>query len=66
MTHPAISLAPYQSLWEIMNAEKAQLKTIWRNWHKEKSKRHLKKGSAPGLVISEAHSSRLALQYIPS
>jgi hypothetical protein len=36
--HPAISVASHQSMWEISNAEKSMLKTIWNNHHKQKLK----------------------------
>lgn len=62
--HPAISLQPYESLWQITNVEKSQLKEIWNNRHKHKKTRKSKKKNAPGLIISEAHSSCLTLRDV--
>jgi hypothetical protein len=62
--HPAVSSAPHESSWQISNAEKGQLKELWNNCHKHKKTHKSKKSNAPGLVISEAHSSRLALWHV--
>jgi hypothetical protein len=62
--HPAISKTPYENLWQISNAEKSLLKEVWANRHKEKKSRKSKIKNMPGLVISEAHSSRLALRQV--
>jgi hypothetical protein len=60
--HPVISLTPHQSLWQITNAEKSLLKEVWGNRNKQKKTRKSKGKITPGLVISEAHSSRLTLR----
>jgi hypothetical protein len=62
--HPAISLTPHESLWQIKNVERSQLKEIWTNRHKQKKKRKSKTTGELGLIISEAHSSCLALWYV--
>ncbi|KAF8221652.1 hypothetical protein L208DRAFT_1530560, partial [Tricholoma matsutake] len=59
--HPAILLPPYKSLWQIKNAKKSQLKEMWNNHHKHKKMQKSKKQNTSGLIISEAHSSRLTL-----
>jgi hypothetical protein len=62
--HPAISITPYNTLWQITNAEKSLLKEIWNNRHKQKKARKSRKKNSSGLEISEAHSSRLALRRV--
>ncbi|KAF8054223.1 hypothetical protein FPV67DRAFT_1763516 [Lyophyllum atratum] len=59
--HPTVSLRPYESMYMISNSEKVQLKQIWLNRKKSKVSRK-RKGKQVELAISEAHSSRLALQ----
>lgn len=64
--HPTIPITN-ESHWQISNAEKWMLKDIWDNRHKEKKARKSKKYIMPSsLVISEAHSSHLTLQSVPS
>jgi hypothetical protein len=62
--HPAISLTRHQSLWQITNAEKSLIKEVWTNRHRLKKTRKSKGKGPPGLIISEAHSSRLALRQV--
>lgn len=61
--HREISnLVPYEHLWKISEAEKAQLKAIWNDRHKEKRSRKSRKAGGDSLIISEAHSSRLVFR----
>jgi hypothetical protein len=65
--HPSVSLTPYEDLWTITNTEKQLLAEVWRNRNHQKKARKSKNTESPPLVISEANSSRLTLQYaIPS
>ncbi|KAF8058599.1 hypothetical protein FPV67DRAFT_1565461 [Lyophyllum atratum] len=59
--HPSISLSQYEPLYQISRSEKVQLKQSWDNQHKQKKSRK-SKGKKAELVISQAHSSRLALR----
>jgi hypothetical protein len=61
--HPTISLTRYESLWQISSTETYLIKETWANRHKQKKTRISKKSKlTASLVVSEAHSSRLALQ----
>ncbi|KAJ7648621.1 hypothetical protein DFH06DRAFT_997187 [Mycena polygramma] len=58
--HPTVALAPNAHIWELCNAEKAGILKVWEGRNKRKKTKQPK----PTLVISQAHSSRLALAYV--
>jgi hypothetical protein len=61
--HPAIiSLALHEPLWQLTRTETHLIKEIWHNRHKLKKTRRSKNDKSVSLVVSEAHSSRLALR----
>ena len=60
--HPGEDPSRYKHLWAIGEAETLQLKTIWIERHKKKRSRKSRKGGLPPLIISKAHSSRLAFR----
>lgn len=60
-THPKAEMSKYDVLWKLSNFEIAEMKKIWVARQKVSVKRK-KKTTHPALVISEAHSSRMALR----
>lgn len=62
-THPHAPLPKYQQLWMLSNFEISEMLKIWNDRRKTTKKR--KQKNPPALLISEAHSSRLASQYVP-
>ncbi|KAI0309951.1 hypothetical protein OF83DRAFT_1071263, partial [Amylostereum chailletii] len=58
--HPYASLPPYQHLWTLSKLEEREMKETWKDRHKRPKVRKNKGGA--NLVISEAHSSCLALR----
>lgn len=59
--HPNANISKYDVLWKLSNFETAEMKKIWVARHKVLVKRK-KKSTHPALVISKAHSSRMALR----
>jgi hypothetical protein len=62
--HPTIPLTPHEPLWHITNTERQLIKEAWVNRHKQRKTRKSKKNIPSMLIVSEAHSSRLALRYV--
>ena len=60
--HPAISLTLYESLWQITGTETYLIKETWLNRHKQKKTRKSRNDKTSSLIVSEVHSSRLALR----
>lgn len=61
--HPAADLNQWKHLWQISSAEKAAMDVVWDERRKvptSRGKNKRKKDDLGPLVISEAHSSRLA------
>ncbi|KAJ7808367.1 hypothetical protein B0H14DRAFT_2252347, partial [Mycena olivaceomarginata] len=54
--HPDVGLVKYSHLWELSEAEKTAMKDVWDTREKRKKPKKIKRT----LVISQAHSSRLA------
>lgn len=61
--HPSAEPSKYKTLWTLDNFEKEEMKKVWAARLKVPVKRN-KKPNTPALVISQAHSSRLALRYV--
>lgn len=61
--HPRAVLSDYEYLWEVSKFEKLEMQRIWRERHKVPVKRTNKK-ALPPLVLSQAHSSRLAFRQV--
>ncbi|KAJ7671994.1 hypothetical protein B0H17DRAFT_1335340 [Mycena rosella] len=55
--HSDVSLTKYSHIWELCTAETAGMKKVWV----ARDKRKKAKKAKPSLVVSSAHSSRLAL-----
>ncbi|KAK0493956.1 hypothetical protein EDD18DRAFT_1077900 [Armillaria luteobubalina] len=59
--HPAVDLTKWKHLWELSRAEIAAMDKVWEERRKvPKPKGKNKKGGLGPLIISEAHSMRLA------
>lgn len=63
--HPlSASIPKYSSMWTLSNFEEHEIHELWKKRNNTKPKKKGKgKGSVP-LVISEAHSSRMAFRYV--
>lgn len=61
-THPKADMAKYDSLWKLSNFEVTEMKRIWAARHKQTVKRK-KKVTVPKIVVSDAHTSRMALMF---
>ncbi|KAF8056026.1 hypothetical protein FPV67DRAFT_686987 [Lyophyllum atratum] len=62
VVHPSAERSKYQGLWKLTRFEEQEMNKIWlaRRKYGVASKR-TKKGKEPALVVSQAHSSRIAL-----
>lgn len=60
--HPAILPTLYESHWQIMKMETHLINETWVNCHKQKKTCMTGKNRLSSLVVSEVHSSRLAMQ----
>ncbi|KAJ7198078.1 hypothetical protein GGX14DRAFT_374417, partial [Mycena pura] len=63
--HPLTPLAQYRELWEISDTESAAMLAVWKKIQEPAPKKSRRKKAKPTLAISAAHSSRLALVYVP-
>ncbi|KAF9455979.1 hypothetical protein BDZ94DRAFT_1302808 [Collybia nuda] len=59
--HPSAEPSKYKTLWTLDNFEKEEMKKVWAARLKVPVKQN-KKPNTPALVISQVHSSRLALR----
>jgi hypothetical protein len=62
--HPTISLTLYEPLWQLTGTETYFIKDTWLNRHKQKKTRKSGNDKSSSLIVSEAHSLRLALRWV--
>lgn len=64
--HPSAQRSKFEGLWKLTNFEEQEMKKIWlaRTKYGAVSKRTKTRGKEPALVVSQAHSSRIALMYV--
>ena len=62
--HPAISVMLHEPLWRITSTETYLIKETWLNRHRQKKTRKSRNDKSASLIVSEAHSSRLALRLV--
>jgi len=60
--HPAISVMLHEPLWRITSTETYLIKETWLNRHRQKKMHKARNDKLVSLIVSEAHSSRLALR----